>query len=102
MIIYTCLFLGEVKVLAEIDLENANKLKNYSILLSNSADGIKNANYNLNSQISNLNLDTKDIVNEILCRKVEEIKSSSDELMNLLKSMSNEAQQISTKLSIMK
>lgn len=88
--------------MSEIKLENVNKLKRCSKKLGSCASNIKNEKNNLNSQISSLNLDTKDMTNQAIYRKVEQIKFNIDDLTKILSSMSNEAQAISAKLSIMK
>ena len=92
----------EVNILIETDFQNANKLKNYSNLLTICASNIKDDNNNLNSQISNLELDTTDLTNDAICKKVEKIKLNIDQLTKVLGNMSIEAQSISAKLSIVK
>ena len=88
--------------MAVIDLENANKLKSCSNIVSNCINNIKIDRNNLSSKISNLNLDAKDNTNEALCRKVEQLKLKIDGFTNALGNISTESQQTATKLSIMK
>jgi len=87
--------------LLQIDLENADKLKNYSYRLTKYADDIKGTKNNL-TQISNLNLDIRDITNEAIYTKITKLNLSIDAIANAMVNMSTEAQEISEKLSILK
>ena len=89
-------------MLSDFDLENINKLRNYSNLLSDFNDNIRTGKNSLNSQISNSNLDNKDSTNETIYKKFDRIKFSIDDLTSLLGNMSTEAKQTVTKLTTLK